>query len=252
MTNACGNTAVNLSICPMPYAAKAAAALADYSAFDLFQWLPKRAQDAFTLASHRRQLSDGRPIFNQGERGNELYRLVSGCVRMSSLRASGHEAVYLMLGPGDCFGACSLIDGAPRSQSTRAQGDVVLQILRRDAFERLRSDYPVIDEAMIRYMSRHLRLLASNLASSMLDDLPCRLAQRLLDASRSFDGAAVRRTGAALRLSQTEIAQMVGASRQSVNKVLRRFQLAGLVAIEYGSVRVLDIDRLRRISVNLT
>lgn len=239
----------------MPLAASATvtdAAVANHSAFDLFQWLPKSAQDAFVLASQRLQLSDGRLIFTQGDPGNELYRLVSGSVRMSSLRASGHEAVYLMLRPGDVFGVCSLIDGAPRSQTTRAQGDVVLQILRRDAFERLRSHHPVIEEAMTRYMTRHLRLLCSNFASSMLDDLPCRLAQRLLETSRPADGMSVRRTGTAVRLSQTEIALMVGASRQSVNKVLRRFQLDGMISIEYGSVRLLDFDGLRRITVNPT
>jgi CRP/FNR family transcriptional regulator, cyclic AMP receptor protein len=217
---------------------------AGYSPFDIFQWLSAEGQEAFTLASRRRHFSDSCRIYSQSEPGNEMYRIVSGSVRMSVLRHDGREALYLVLEPGDCFGICSLIDGAPRSYTTRAHGDVELQVLRRDACERLRSQHASFGEGLIRLMSRHMRLLSEYFVSSTLDEISCRVAQRLLKAQKPsvISGHGIRLT---VRLSQSEIAHMVGASRQAVNKVLQRFQDDGLISIEYGSVQVHDVDRLQ-------
>lgn len=225
---------------------------ASYSPFDLFQWLPLEAQNAFTLASRRMRFADGHPIYSQGEPGNEMFRIVSGSVRMSFLRRDGREALYLILGPGDCFGMRSLVDGAPRSLTTSAQSDVELQVLRRDAFERLRSQHPSFNDGLGRLISLHVRLLCEYFASSTLDDLPCRVAQRLL-AQRLLEVKKSNVTGAdaiqlTVRLSQSEIALMVGASRQAVNKVLQKFQNDGLISIEYGSVQIHDVDRLQSIT----
>jgi len=94
-------------------------------------------------------------------------------------------------------------------------------------------------------MSRHTRLLCEYFASSTLDELPCRVALRLLKAhTTAVTGNKVCRI---VRLSQSEIALMVGASRQAVNRVLQRFQDDGIISIDYGSVHVHDIDRLRSV-----
>lgn len=225
---------------------------ASYSPFDLFQWLPLEAQNAFTLASRRMRYADGHPIFSQGEPGNEMFRIVSGSVRMSFLRLDGREALYLILGPGDCFGMRSLVDAAPRSLTTSAQSDVELQVLRRDAFERLRSQHPAVGDGLLQLISLHVRLLCEYFASSTLDDLPRRVAQRLL-AQRLLEVKKPNVTDASgmqltVRLSQSEIALMVGASRQAVNKVLQKLQSDGLISIEYGSVQIHDVDRLQSIT----
>jgi CRP/FNR family cyclic AMP-dependent transcriptional regulator len=220
---------------------------AGYSPFDLFQWLSTEAQESFTCAARRRHFSDGCQIYSQSELGEEMYRIVSGSVRMSVLRDDGREAVRSLFEPGDCFGICSMLDGAPRHHTTRANGDVELQVLRRDACELLRSQHPSFSDALIRHMSRHTRLLSDYLVSSTLDELPCRVALRLLKAQKS---SVIRgnNTPPVVRMSQSEIALMVGASRQAVNKVLQKFQDDGLISIEYGSVRVDDVDRLRSVT----
>jgi CRP/FNR family transcriptional regulator, cyclic AMP receptor protein len=215
-----------------------------HSPFDIFQWLSAEGQDAFTLATRRRHFPDSYRIYSQSEPGNEMYRIVSGSVRMSVLRRDGREALYLVLEPGDCFGMSSLIDGAPRSYTTRANGDVELQVLRRDACDRLRCQHPSFSEGLMRLMARHMRLLSEYFVGSTVDDISCRVAQRLLKAQRP---SVISRHGIRLtvRLSQSDIALMVGASRQAVNKVLQRFQDDGLISIEYGSVQVHDVDRLQ-------
>jgi CRP/FNR family transcriptional regulator, cyclic AMP receptor protein len=217
-----------------------------YSPFDIFQWLSLEAQESFIRASQRRHFSDGCQIYSQSEPGNEMYRILSGSVRMSVLRTDGREALHSLLEPGSCFGICSMLDGAPRHHTTTAVGDVEVQMLRRDICERLRSEHASLGESLIRHMSRHTRLLCEYFASSTLDELPCRIALRLLKAyTKVMTEDEVRHI---VRLSQSELALMVGASRQAVNKVLQRFQDDGLVSLDYGSVRLRDIDRLRSVT----
>jgi CRP-like cAMP-binding protein len=215
-----------------------------YSPFDIFQWLSTEAQIAFDWASRRRRFSDSCRIYAQSEPGNEMYRIISGSVRMSVLREDGREALHSVLEAGDCFGICSMLDGVARHHTTSAAGDVELQVLRRDACERLRSQHASFSDGLIRHMSRHTRLLSDYFVSSTLDELPRRVAMRLLKA-RNPSAVGGNQNRLTVHLSQNEIAQMVGASRQSVNKVLQKFQDDGLITIEYGCVQVLDIDRLQ-------
>jgi CRP/FNR family transcriptional regulator, cyclic AMP receptor protein len=214
------------------------------SPFDLFQWLSTDAQQAFVVAARRRSICDNCRIYTQAERGNEMFRIVSGSVRMSVLRHDGREALHSVLQPGDCFGICSMLDDEPRHHTTTANGNVELQVLRRDVCERLRTQHPSFADALFRHMSRHTRLLIDYFVSSTLDELACRVAMRLLKAQKplAIGGAPNRLT---VDLSQGELALMVGASRQAVNKVLQKFQEEGLISIEYGCVQVLDVARLQ-------
>ena len=227
-----------------PVQDRPAASRAGHSPFDLFQWLSPDAQQAFTEASRRRHVNDNSRIYTQSERGSEMYRILSGSVRMSVLRHDGREALHSLLQPGDCFGICSMLDDAPRHHTTSANGDVELQVLRREACERLRTQYTSFADALFRHMSRHTRLLIDYFVSSTLDELSCRVALRLLKAPtpNAISGPPNRLT---VNLSQSELALMVGASRQAVNKVLKKFEDDGLICIEYGCVQVLDVARLQ-------
>jgi len=219
---------------------------AGYSPFDIFQWLSIEARESFVRAARRRHFPDGSRIYSQSEPGEAMYRIVSGYVRMSVMRDDGREALHSLLEPGGCFGICSMLDGAQRHHTTTAHGDVEVQVLRRDACEQLRAEHASFGEGLIRHMSRHTRLLCEYFASSTLDELPRRVALRLLIAhSKVITG---NKTRLIVRLSQSEIALMVGASRQAVNKVLQRFQDEGLISLEYGSVHLHDIERLQSVT----
>ena len=217
---------------------------AGYAPFDLFQWLTPEAQLAFAAASRQRRLSTNGRIYTQAERGDEMFRIVSGTVRMSVLRDDGREALHSVLQPGDCFGICSMLDEAPRHHTTTANGDVELQVLRREACVQLRSSHASFADALFRHMSRHTRLLIDYFVSSTIDELSCRVALRLLKAQKS-NAANGRHNCLTVILSQSELALMVGASRQAVNKVLKQFEDDGLISIEYGRVQVLDVERLQ-------
>ena len=153
----------------------------------------------------------------------------------------------MVLSPGDCFGLCSLTNGGARSQTTIAKGDVALQMLHRNTVEYLQSHHQSFNIGLIKLMYAYMRQLSEYFASATVDHLACRIAKRLLHAPRS-SAMGSSQTRDNVQLSQGDIALMVGASRQAVNRVLQRFQKNGLIAIHYGGVQIFDIDRLQQVA----
>lgn len=126
------------------------------SPFDFLQWMPS-ATAAFERAARARRYEDGQIIYAQGNEGDEMFRLVSGSVRLSACWNDGREFLYVLFGPGDCFGDSSVVDGGPRPQTAQALGTVEVQALSRRAFLDLRARYPEVDQAMIHLLSRQMR-----------------------------------------------------------------------------------------------
>jgi CRP/FNR family cyclic AMP-dependent transcriptional regulator len=204
------------------------------------------AQQAFKHFARRRRLSADQIIYSQGEPGQEMFRLISGSVRVSVARGDGRTLVFLLFEPGDCFGDSSLIDQGPRPQTTQAQTDIVIDVLSLAGFQQLRAEHRCFEDAVMRLLARQMRAVSTFYAQTSLDDLPSRVAHRLLTAAQSFGAQAEGGVRLSLRLSQSDIADMVGASRQSVNKVLQRFQHDGLITIEYGNILLHDIAGMQR------
>lgn len=208
--------------------------------FDLFELLPEPVAQAFLDASRPRSVPDGHVIYQQGDIGTEVYRIVSGQVRLSVLHSDGRELVFVTFEPGDAFGISTLIDNEPLPHTAEAHGPVQLQVVSRAAFAALRAEHRAIDEAMLRLLCRHMRALSTYVTEATLNDLTLRLARRLLE---------VARPGAdrlpAIRLPQAELAQHFGVSRQTINKLLKQFEDEGLVRLAYGSVVLLDLAGLR-------
>ena len=204
-------------------------------------------RQAFLAAMHRRRLPAGETIYIQGDAGTEMYRIERGSVRLSVLRRDGREIVLLFSQPGDCFGDSSLVDGGPRPQTAQAITDVELSVLGAAAFRELRRTSPGFDDAMLRLLATQMRAATAQYADSSLDSLRSRVVARILLSARSFGTAAEDGVRLTLRLSQAELAMMVGASRQHVNKVLKRIEADGLIVIEYGNILVRDPGRLERL-----
>jgi CRP/FNR family cyclic AMP-dependent transcriptional regulator len=215
------------------------------SPFDIFQWLPKEVQTAFTRAARQRHCAQGELIYGQGERGEQMFRLLSGSVRLSVARSDGRELLYLLFEPGDCFGTSSLIDGDRRPQTAEAGSELEIQVLGKPAFDRLRSEHRAFDDALLRLMSRHMRLLSGFFADAHLDDITARVASRIVATALSFGTPSDGGIALSVALSQAELALMVGGSRQTVNKVLQQFQKEGLVTVKGGRLVIRSIAGLR-------
>lgn len=222
--------------------------MASYSTFDMLQWMDAEVAQAFKSAAFRRDYAAGQVIYVQGDPGAEMYRLISGSVRMSVSRGDGREVIYILFEPGDCFGDSSMVDHGPRPQTAEAQTDVVLDVIDMPSFKRLRERHRGFDDALLKLLARQMRVVSAYLEEATLDDVGSRVARRILDAMRSFGTGVEGGMRLSLRLAQADIAHMVGASRQSVNRVLQRMQKQGLLTIEYGNILVHDPEGIRRIA----
>ena len=168
-----------------------------------------------------------------------MFRVVEGAVRLFYLNEDGQEFVHNIYMPRDWFGVSTLIDGEPRAQMAQAQTDVVLDILSSQSFEAFRNLDPAFDRALMRWLSRDVRLLINRVNSVVFEPLPSRLAWRIVKAAAQTESGEL-----IAKMSQSDLAAMVDASRQRVNTILGEFQSEGLVELNYGFIKILDRTRL--------
>lgn len=210
--------------------------------FDLFQWLPEPVIADFNRLARIRRIEAGEIIYSQGDVGARMYRLSTGAVRLSVARGDGRELLYLLFQPGDCFGVSSLIDGQALPHTAEAATATAIQVLDKAGFERLRHDHRAFDDALLRLVTQHMRLLSGYFADAHLDDLASRVASRVLATARSF--GRVTPAGVRIALSQAELALMVGGARQTVNRVLQQFCREGLLRTTPKGMVVTSLERL--------
>jgi CRP/FNR family transcriptional regulator, cyclic AMP receptor protein len=207
---------------------------------DLMQWLPPAVQDAFRGASRRRRLDAGEFLFQHGEAGREMYRVLSGTLRLSLMREDGQQMIYALMGPGECIAASSLIDGHPLPQTADALDEVHLQVLSAAAFARLREEHRAFDDALLHLFAARLRVFSQQLATARLADLPSQVVLRLLELAKPDAHGRL-----AANVIHSDLAMFVGASRQSIHRVLKSLTEESLIALHYGSIELLDLDRLK-------
>jgi CRP-like cAMP-binding protein len=213
--------------------------------------MPGDAAGAIEQAGRVKRFAPGATIYAQGEMGDDMYRVISGSVRLYVSNADGRQLTYLLLGPGDCFGNSSIIDGGPRPQTAEASDDCELQVLDRKSVDDLRSLYPAVSDALLHLTARQSRVLSNFFAQSYLDHPAARVAQRLVaEIDRmGLSPKAGEHVGA--RLSQHELASMIGATRQTVNKVLRQFKIDKLISVDRGELILHDVPRLRAMAEDM-
>jgi CRP-like cAMP-binding protein len=165
-------------------------------------------------------------VFAQGEPGDLLYIIISGKVKIGNRSPNGQETLLAILGPSDMFGELSVFDPGPRTSSATTITAVHAVSMDRDALRTWIADRPEIAQQLLRVLARRLRRTNNNLADLIFTDVPGRVAKLLLDLAQRFgtqDDGALRVTH---ELTQEEIAQLVGASRETVNKALAEFATA--------------------------
>ena len=158
----------------------------------------------------------------------------------------GRDNLLAVMGPSDMFGELSIFDPGPRTSSATAITDVHAVSMDRDALRVWISDRPAIAQQLLRVLARRLRRTNDNLADLIFTDVPGRVARQLLYLAQRFG---IREDGA-LRvthdLTQEEIAQLVGASRETVNKALADFAQRGWIRVGIRTVWIHDTERLTK------
>jgi CRP/FNR family cyclic AMP-dependent transcriptional regulator len=210
----------------------------------LFQGLNDSERSAISACARIRAFEAGASIFAIGSPGDQMMAVLSGTVRISVPSNEGKELLLAIIHPGEVFGELAVLDGKDRSADAFAEGACTLAILdRRDIlsfFERNPSAWPKIVEVLC----HRLRRTDQVLAEVALMQLPTRLAKMMLRITGSSSAAPVEK----IRFSQRELASMVGGTRESVNKCLRKWQTGGIVQVSESWISIMDRSALENIA----
>jgi CRP/FNR family transcriptional regulator/CRP/FNR family cyclic AMP-dependent transcriptional regulator len=216
----------------------------------LFQGLPPEALEEVIRGVRLRGFSRGTVIFHKDDPGNQLYVILKGAVSITLPSAEGKDLVLSILSAGDFFGELSLIDEEPRSATAIAvDDDTQTLIVSRDAFIAPLMKYPQMALQIMALLSRRLRQADALAQEAALLDLPGRLARRLLELAdrhghRLGDGVRID-----LRLTQSDLAALIGATRVATNRQLQRFQHQGVVSWHAQHITLLKPAVLRRLAL---
>jgi CRP/FNR family cyclic AMP-dependent transcriptional regulator len=210
----------------------------------LFAQLSTAQLQSLAGLARRTRYARGHVIFNEGDAGAALYMIVSGRVKMSQSSPDGRERTLALLSSGDVFGELALLDGGPRSADAVVVEDADLLVVPREEFLTFVMEQPPVAMSLLVVLSQRLRHTNLLVHDAAFFDVRGRLARVLLELARG-DGAAAREgPWICPPLTQTELASMVGVTRESVNKWLRYYERRGAVARRRGRLVVLDPHRL--------
>ncbi len=183
-------------------------------------------------------------IFNEGDPGTALYMIVEGRVKMSQSSPDGKERTLALLSPGDVFGEMALLDEQARSADAVVVEDAELLVVPRKDFLGFIMTQPLAAMSLLVVLTQRLRHTNLLVHDAAFFDVRGRLARVLLDLARA-DGET--EPGGALvcpRLTQSELASLVGVTRESVNKWLRHYERDGLITRRHGRLVILNPQRL--------
>jgi CRP-like cAMP-binding protein len=206
-----------------------------------FADLPPHLANELVQHGRRFSIEKGALVHHKGDPPDGLYQLISGRIRISTVSDDGRELVLADLTPGSFFGEISLFDGLPRTHDALALEKSELLIVPTQKFHALLAEKPALAKHFLHVLSAKLRLCFAALDALSLQGVPERLAQRLL-------WLAERGGKRAVTVSQTDLALMVGATRQSINKQLKAWERAGLVALRGRRIVLEDAAALRRLA----
>ena len=194
----------------------------------------------------RREFAKNVIIYDRGSPGHTMYIIESGKVRLFLLSEMGQELSVDFLAAGDVFGELSLLDGLPRVRGAMTMEKAVVYTLRREDFLRHLEGNPHLGAGIIGNLSARLRDALDSVESLAFLDVRGRVAKKLLELA---DKHGVEDDGAVsidLRLTQQDLASLIGASRESVNKVMGSYRDKGWIRMEGQKVAIVDADALER------
>ncbi len=188
-------------------------------------------------------LDKGEVLFEQGDEGDALYAILSGNLEVSFLAMSGRKLSLSMMRPGEVFGEIALFDNDSRTATvTATEPSKVLRVRRRDVMAQIR-EHPDLAVDLIRLAGVRMRRMGAQLNEQVFLPMPIRLARRLLYLAGQQDSP-----NAKITLSQSELAEFVGATREAVSKTISIWKRDNVVEASRGGLQIHDFDALRQLA----
>lgn len=200
----------------------------------LFAALPEEVRAGLRDQMEIRDYERGETLFHQGDPATEMFVVLDGRIAIATQAGDGREAVVAVLEKGGLFGELAIFDDAPRSADGRALTELQVAVLPYEAIRDALRERPELLWVMVRLLAERLRATDEALADAVFLDVPARTAKRLLELADGQDQFTIP-------LTQEELASMIGASRERVNKALALFARLGWLEMEgRGQYKILD------------
>lgn len=214
----------------------------------LFQSLSDDDSERLAASLRHRPLKKGETLFRKGDEGNSLYIVRSGSIRIVLPSESGEEVSPAILSEGDFFGEMALLDGMSRSADAVAlEASEVFALNRRDFFSFLLNNEKAI-QSIFSFLSMRLRKTDDLLEDVCFLNISTRLAKRLIELAATYgrqkEGEDIVQID--LRLTQKDLASMVGVTRESINKEMRVLRERNLISTRENMIQILNLTRLKR------
>ena len=214
----------------------------------LFQSLSDDDSERLAASLRHRPLKKGETLFRKGDEGNALYIVRSGSIRIVLPSESGEEVSPAILSEGDFFGEMALLDGMSRSADAVAlEASEVFALNRRDFFSFLLNNEKAI-QSIFSFLSMRLRKTDDLLEDVCFLNISTRLAKRLIELAATYgrqkEGEDIVQID--LRLTQKDLASMVGVTRESINKEMRVLRERNLISTRENMIQILNLTRLKR------
>jgi len=194
----------------------------------------------------RRKFRRNEVIFHQGDPGDSLHIVASGAVKILLPSAEGEEAIIATLRPGDFFGELALLDGATRSATATSLDATETLTLPRAVLMELTGIVPGLGDALLVGLAKELRRLTSQVEELHFLDLAGRLAMRLTRLAQEAEPDTSGKIRLPWPYTQSDLAAMIGGTRQSVNRLLAQLVDEGLIEIQPDALVITDVEELER------
>ena len=212
----------------------------------LFSALDEEAAIALQKSMVPQAIKKGNTLFQEGDAGDRLYVVTEGKIKLSHASGDGRESVLMVLGPGDMFGELSLFDPGPRTATAVAVTDSKVLGLGNTDLNPWLAGRPEVAQKLLQALAHRLRRTNEAMSDLVFADVPGRVAKALLELGEKFGSKTEVGVYVNHDLTQEELAQLVGASRETVNKALADFVSRGWLKLETRSVELLDLERLSK------
>ncbi len=202
-------------------------------------------QVAGLVTTHR--YTKHQTIFREGDPGQSFYLILSGSVAVVRIASDGRETILSILKERDFFGEMSVFDTSVRAAGVRTMTDAEVGVIERDDFLALIDKTPRIGRLLVIALSERLRAANKLIAATTSQDIRARLASLLLNLMQNFGEPVSTGTRISLRLTNQEMANMIGTTRETVNRTLNRFWDERLIDMRTAHVIVAEPEKLRAI-----
>jgi CRP-like cAMP-binding protein len=212
----------------------------------LFTALDEAAAVSLRASMDTVKIAKGSILFKEGDDGEHLYVIVDGKLKLGTSSGDGRENLLSILGPGEMFGELSLFDPGPRTSTATAVTDAKLLSLSHEKVIPWLKQNPEVSLQLLTRLSQRLRRTNEAVGDLVFSDVPGRVAKALIDLGDRFGKTTPEGLLVNHDLTQEELAQLVGASRETVNKALADFAGRGWLKLDGRSVLITDVERLSK------